>query len=79
VAAVNFCTTVFVLSLSCLSSKARVMSTPKKKTSYWQVMQFDKSNNGLNKIFTIILVVGFATSMTACFFLNKEFNKETKL
>ena len=35
-------------------------------------IQFRKSNDAINAVFTIISAVGFATAMGACFFLNKE-------
>ncbi|PQE31020.1 hypothetical protein CJF32_00006058 [Rutstroemia sp. NJR-2017a WRK4] len=34
--------------------------------------KFRKSNNAVNAMFTLIAAVGFASSMGACFFLNKE-------
>ncbi|PQE08168.1 hypothetical protein CJF31_00008267 [Rutstroemia sp. NJR-2017a BVV2] len=34
--------------------------------------KFRKSNNAVNAMFTLIAAVGFASSMGACFFLNRE-------
>lgn len=36
------------------------------------IFQFRKTNNAVNAVFAIISAVGFATSMGACFFLNRE-------
>jgi len=34
--------------------------------------KFNKSNNAINAVFAILSAIGFASSMGACFFLNKE-------
>lgn len=43
------------------------------------IVQFRKSNEALNAAFTIISAVGFASSMGACFFLNKETSLQNDL
>jgi hypothetical protein len=34
--------------------------------------QFNKSNNAINAVFAIVSAIGFASSMSACAFLNKQ-------
>jgi hypothetical protein len=42
-------------------------------------LQFNKSVNALNAAFAILSAIGFASSMGACFFLNKQTKLENDL
>jgi hypothetical protein len=41
--------------------------------------QFRKSRNAINAVFAILSAIGFASSMGACFFLNKQTSLENDL
>jgi hypothetical protein len=78
VAAMNLVFSISILFLSFMSSKVWLVLF-KVSDTILTFIQFRKSNEAINAAFTIISAVGFATSMGACFFLNKQTSLQNDL